>query len=70
VVERQKSWVAALVLSILLGHLGIDRFYLGYPFKGLLKLVSLGGFGVWWIYDIVVIAVGELEDADGLGLRH
>ncbi len=60
-----RSWLAALLLSIFLGHLGIDRFYLGYVGKGLLKLVTFGGLGVWWIYDMIVIGVGRLPDADG-----
>jgi hypothetical protein len=35
---QQKSWAVALILSIFFGVLGIDRFYLGYTGKGILKL--------------------------------
>jgi TM2 domain-containing membrane protein YozV len=61
----QRHWLAAFLLSVFLGHLGVDRFYLGYIGKGFLKLVTLGGFGIWWIYDMIVIGVGKLPDAEG-----
>ncbi len=61
----QKSFVVALILSILLGGLGIDRFYLGYIGLGVLKLITCGGFGIWALIDIILIAVGSMKDANG-----
>ena len=60
-----KDWTVALVLSVLLGELGVDRFYLGYTGLGILKLVTLGGCGIWWIYDVIMIATQKLPDAEG-----
>ena len=60
-----KSKTTALVLSILLGELGIDRFYLGYTGIGILKLLTAGCFGILWLIDIIRIATGELLPADG-----
>ena len=60
-----KSKVVALILSILLGELGIDRFYLGYIGTGILKLITCGGFGIWWLIDLIMIATGKLKPKDG-----
>ena len=60
-----KSKVVALMLSIFLGELGIDRFYLGYIGTGILKLITCGGFGIWWLIDLIMIATGKLKPKDG-----
>jgi hypothetical protein len=65
-----KDWLVAVVLSALLGTLGIDRFYLGYVALGVLKLITFGLCGIWWLIDLILIAVGSLNDADGRPLRR
>ena len=65
--RKMKDKTTALILSILLGTLGVDRFYLGYTGMGVLKLLTGGCFGVMWIIDIVNIATGKLLPADGSG---
>ena len=60
-----KSKTTALLLSVLVGGLGIDRFYLGYTGMGVLKLLTAGCFGILYIVDIIQIATGSLLPADG-----
>jgi TM2 domain-containing membrane protein YozV len=69
-VQSPKSWLATLLLSIFLGELGIDRFYLGKVGTGILKLITLGGFGIWWIIDIILTIAGAATDKQGLPVKN
>lgn len=62
-----KDKTTALILSILAGGLGVDRFYLGYTGMGVLKLLTGGCFGILWLVDLINIATGKLQPADGSG---
>ena len=64
-----KSQAVAFILSWLLGFLGIDRFYLGYTGLGVLKLITLGGCGIWNLIDFVLIGMRSMKDAQGNSLR-
>jgi len=66
----EKSFSTALILSILFGSLGVDRFYLGQAGLGIVKLVTFGGLGVWWLIDVIKIATNKMTDSQGLALAH
>jgi hypothetical protein len=60
-----KSWIAALLLCIFLGELGIHRFYLGYTWQGIVQLLTLGGLGIWSLIDLIRIITKDLQPKNG-----
>jgi len=62
--ETRHKWSTAVVLSILFGGFGADRFYLGHWHEGVGKLFSFGGFGVWTLIDAILIFIGYLKPAN------
>ena len=60
-----KNKTTAILLSFFLGGLGVDRFYLGYTGLGILKLLTLGGLGIWALIDFIRIITGSLKPKDG-----
>ena len=55
--KRKVNWVLTLVMSIIFGSFGVDRFIMGQVGLGILKLITLGGCGVWWLIDVILIAI-------------
>jgi hypothetical protein len=64
-----KSFVTTWILSLLLGNLGVDRFYLGKIGTGVAKLLTLGGLGIWSIVDLIITLTGNTRDKDGRPLE-
>lgn len=64
-VFSEKSATTAILLGFFFGYLGVDRFYLGYTGLGVLKLLTLGGCGIWALIDIILIASRKVKDSDG-----
>ena len=54
--KRKVNWTLTLIMSILFGSLGVDRFIMGHVGLGLLKLFTFGGCGIWWLIDLILIA--------------
>ena len=60
-----KSQLVALILVLLVGGLGIHRFYLGYTWQGIVQLLTGGGCGIWALIDLIRIITGSLKPKDG-----
>ncbi len=60
-----KSQIVALILVLLVGGLGVHRFYLGYTWQGVVQLLTLGGLGIWSLIDLIRIVTGDLQPKDG-----
>ncbi|ELW1645475.1 cytochrome c oxidase assembly factor Coa1 family protein [Enterobacter oligotrophicus] len=51
----RKNRILAMLLAFFFGFLGLDRFYLGKIKTGILKIITLGGFGIWWFIDATLL---------------
>lgn len=60
-----KSFMTTWILALLLGGLGVDRFYLGKIGTGIAKLLTAGGFGIWSIVDLIITLTGNARDKEG-----
>jgi hypothetical protein len=60
-----RSRAVALALAAVLGPFGGHRFYVGKNGTGALMAITLGGMGLWWLYDVILIGTGSFRDAEG-----
>jgi TM2 domain-containing membrane protein YozV len=60
-----KSKMTTLILCILLGGLGVHRFYVGKVGTGIIWLLTGGVFGIGWLIDIIMVATGKFKDKQG-----
>ena len=63
--KSEKNWLTTLLLSIFLGSLGVHRFYAGKIGTGILMLLTLGGCGIWYWIDLIMIIMGKFIDKEG-----
>ena len=67
--NSEKEFVTTLILAILLGGLGVHRFYVGKTGTGIIQLFTLGGFGIWALIDVIIIATQKFTDSEGLLIK-
>jgi hypothetical protein len=54
-----------LAFAALFGVFGAHRFYTGRVGSGVVQAVTLGGLGIWALYDVIIVATGNFRDARG-----
>jgi TM2 domain-containing membrane protein YozV len=69
VAASEKGFVPAVLLCLLLGGLGVHRFYVGKVGTGILQLLTLGGLGIWALVDLIMIVTGSFRDAEGRPIK-
>ena len=68
--KSEKNWLTTLLLCIFLGGIGVHRFYAGKIGTGILMIVTCGGCGIWTIYDLIMILMGNVTDKDGNAIKN
>jgi hypothetical protein len=65
-----KSRLVALLLCFFLGWAGGHRFYAKKMGTGIAMLFTMGGFGMWYFLDFVLIASGVFKDKNNLPITR
>ncbi|MEO5356525.1 MAG: TM2 domain-containing protein [Nitrospirae bacterium YQR-1] len=60
----EKSRLVTLLLCFFLGWAGGHRFYVNKVGTGIIMLVTMGGFGIWYFVDLVMISLGAFKDKE------
>ena len=61
----EKRLLPAILLFFFLGIFGAHRFYVGKIGTGILMLCTLGGLGIWWLVDLIMMVTGNFTDKAG-----
>jgi hypothetical protein len=64
-IGSEKRILPAFLLCFTLGVFGAHRFYAGKIGTGVLQLLTLGGFGIWALVDMIFIVMGKFTDSEG-----
>ena len=59
------DWLTLFLLTFFVGVLGVHRFYVGKIGTGFLMLITLGGLGVWFLVDLILVVTGQFTNKDG-----
>ncbi|MBT3194615.1 MAG: TM2 domain-containing protein [Verrucomicrobia bacterium] len=64
-----KSRTVALLLYLFLGYFSVHRFYVGKIGTAIVQILTMGGFGIWWTIDFIMILCGAFKDKQKLPLK-
>lgn len=67
--NSHRSYAVMIILSLLLGTLGTHRLYAGKVGTAFLMFITVGGFLIWYVIDLIVILIGAFKDKEGYFIR-
>ncbi len=68
--NSKKKKLIALILCLCFGVFGFHRFYAGKTKSAKVQLFTIGGLGIWFLIDLVLIIFGEFADGEGRKIRE
>jgi len=63
--QSQNQWIVVLLLAFFLGFIGAHRFYVGKNGTGILMILTVGGIGLWVLFDLIIIITGNFKTKQG-----
>jgi len=63
--QSQNQWIVVLLLAFFLGFIGAHRFYVGKNGTGILMVLTVGGIGLWVLFDLIIIITGNFKTKQG-----
>lgn len=66
----ERDWATTFILSLLMGFLGLHRFYTGYIGIGIAQALTLGGLGLWSLIDWISICTNNYRDYENKMLKN
>lgn len=60
-----RNRLLAFTLAVFFGYLGVHRFYTGRFWTGIAMFLTGGGFGIWWVIDVLILLAGRFKDGEG-----
>ena len=68
-VSEKRILPTFLLFLVLSWPLGAHRFFLKRYASAILFIITIGGFGIWWIIDFILIVTGSMKDDRGQAVK-
>ncbi len=62
---QRYDWLTTLLLCFFLGTFGVHSFYTKKTGVGIIQLLTFGGFGIWYLIDLIMIITEGFRDGNG-----
>jgi TM2 domain-containing membrane protein YozV len=66
----EKRILPAFLLCFFLGIFGAHRFYVGKVGTGIAQIFTIGGLGLWWLFDLILILTSSFTDENGVKITE
>jgi len=68
--DEERFQTVGVLMSFSWGLFGLDRYYLGHKSLAIIKALTIGGFGIWYLLDIILIILNNIKDSNGQKMKQ